>query len=248
MSCLVGREGGGGKKFGAMKYGKLLQVLLEQMPAEYRDKFLSYKQLKKVINTILQHNSLPAAAFVEAPVAEPAEGLAQGPVEAAVKRAKGEEGDPVAMAPEARDGGDGGSEAAAAAVSVGGKRKAKGSKGKTTVNVEQEALAARHVAVRARGGDEKELTKEEENFLHLLNKELEKFNSFFTEKEEEYVIRLQVRSISFDLRLPNFLTLQNMLIPSVFLGSENSLESTTIMGKFGTKSHIYIYRISILRH
>ena len=36
------------------------------------------------------------------------------------------------------------------------------------------------------------LTAEEADFIHLLNAELEKFNTFFMEKEEEYVIRLQV--------------------------------------------------------
>ncbi|XP_020592653.1 SPX domain-containing protein 1 [Phalaenopsis equestris] len=33
------------------------------------------------------------------------------------------------------------------------------------------------------------LTREEEDFLNLLEAELEKFNSFFVEKEEEYIIR-----------------------------------------------------------
>ncbi|KAG0569485.1 hypothetical protein KC19_6G093700 [Ceratodon purpureus] len=155
-----------------MKYGKLLQLLLEQMPVEYRDKFLSYKQLKKVINTILQDNSLPVAAFVE--VEEGGEGE-----ERAAKRAKGDAGVAVAAGGEEgeREGGE---------VVVGGKRKVGEVEG-----VVKEALAARQVAVRGKGGEEKELTNEEETFLQLLNKELEKFNSFFTEKEEEYVIRLQ---------------------------------------------------------
>jgi hypothetical protein len=34
------------------------------------------------------------------------------------------------------------------------------------------------------------LTPEEEEFIKLLNIELEKFNNFFIEKEEEFVIRL----------------------------------------------------------
>ncbi|XP_039123505.1 SPX domain-containing protein 1-like [Dioscorea cayenensis subsp. rotundata] len=42
-------------------------------------------------------------------------------------------------------------------------------------------------------GDENELaaiaTEEEENFIKLLEAELEKFNGFFVEKEEEYIIR-----------------------------------------------------------
>jgi hypothetical protein len=41
-------------------------------------------------------------------------------------------------------------------------------------------------------GEDKEVTPEEEEFIRLLNVELEKFNSFFTEKEEDHVIQLQV--------------------------------------------------------
>ncbi|KAJ6673199.1 SPX DOMAIN-CONTAINING PROTEIN-RELATED [Salix viminalis] len=43
------------------------------------------------------------------------------------------------------------------------------------------------------GGDCKEgiMTKEEIDFIKLLEDELEKFNSFFVEKEEEYIIRLK---------------------------------------------------------
>jgi hypothetical protein len=40
---------------------------------------------------------------------------------------------------------------------------------------------------------EEDVTVEEKEFIRLLNVELEKFNSFFTEKEEDYVIQLQVK-------------------------------------------------------
>lgn len=36
------------------------------------------------------------------------------------------------------------------------------------------------------------MSDEEANFVKLLEDELEKFNSFFVEKEEEYIIRLKV--------------------------------------------------------
>jgi SPX domain protein involved in polyphosphate accumulation len=36
------------------------------------------------------------------------------------------------------------------------------------------------------------ISKEEINFIQLLEDELEKFNNFFVEKEEEYIIRLKV--------------------------------------------------------
>ena len=182
------RRGEEGVKLGAMKFGRLLLQLLEQMPVEYRDKFLSYKQLKKVINTILKDNSLPVAAFVEVPEEdgerasvetitardeEVAWPRAEG-VERAAKRARGEERTAVAVA--VAEEGKGG-EGDGVAVEAGMKRKVGGGAGGN--------VAA--VAVQ-----EKELSKEEEDFLHLLNVDLEKFNHFFTEKEEDYVIRLQV--------------------------------------------------------
>lgn len=37
-----------------------------------------------------------------------------------------------------------------------------------------------------------DMTKEEVDFIKLLEDELEKFNTFFVEKEEEYIIRLKV--------------------------------------------------------
>lgn len=50
---------------------------------------------------------------------------------------------------------------------------------------------------RPRLADEKEndsslMTKEEMDFIRLLEAELEKFNSFFVDKEEEYIIRQKV--------------------------------------------------------
>ncbi|KAG0625234.1 hypothetical protein M758_2G038800 [Ceratodon purpureus] len=184
-----------------MKFGRLLLQLLEQMPVEYRDKFLSYKQLKKVINTILKDSSLPVAAFVEVPEdgeratvevvtagdVEVAWPVGKGvSVERAWKRARGEDGVGVVLG---EDGAGGEGEGEGGGVAVGGKRKAGGEAGGN--NVATVPVQGEVVAVRAVGGEEKELSKEEEDFLHLLNVELEKFNHFFTEKEEDYVIRLQ---------------------------------------------------------
>lgn len=42
------------------------------------------------------------------------------------------------------------------------------------------------------GGAEGEVTKEVKDFLRLLEVEIEKFNGFFVEKEEEYVIKWKV--------------------------------------------------------
>lgn len=45
---------------------------------------------------------------------------------------------------------------------------------------------------RQRIDGEEAMTKEEVDFLRLLEDELEKFNTFFVEKEEEYIITLKV--------------------------------------------------------
>lgn len=205
--------GGGGLLvgLGEMKFGRLLLQLLEQMPVEYRDKFLSYKQLKKVINNILKENSLPVAAFVELPGPEgtaSVEAVSVADVEvpwppSVVKRARGLEG--VAEV----GSGDGEAEGVVKKRKVGGAG-AEGEARKVEVEVEEEEADSVAGALRSGAGanvpstvpipgeflavqvpGEKELSKEEEDFLHLLNVELEKFNHFFTGKEEDYVIRLQ---------------------------------------------------------
>lgn len=240
-----------------MKYGKLLQLLLEELPPEYQDKFLSYKQLKKRIKSFLASNSLPDAAFepdvvgavngaAEARIAREGVEVEQEEEEErpsveitttrdvkvrwpdvkaeedeappAVKKAKGSDGEAFvvvrcadAAALAERGKGEEEKEAAeeeddesalVAAVVAGTKRKGvasvvdEGIVAAAAAPIEREILAARGRAPQ-RVGEEKELTSEEEEFLRLLNVELEKFNSFFTEKEEDYVIRLQViQSIS----------------------------------------------------
>ncbi|KAF7147983.1 hypothetical protein RHSIM_Rhsim03G0248200 [Rhododendron simsii] len=102
-----------------MKFGKSLSNQIEETLPEWRDKFLSYKDLKKRLKLI-----------------EP---------KAGENRAK---------RPRLGDCTDGGGGA------------------------EEETGAA-------------EMTKEESDFIELLEAEIEKFNGFFVEKEEEYIIRLK---------------------------------------------------------
>lgn len=102
-----------------MKFGKSLSNQIEETLPEWRDKFLSYKELKKRLKLI-----------------EP----------------KGGDNRP-AKRPRLSSAGD--------CTDCGG------------------------------GGPASEMTKEENDFMELLEAELEKFNSFFVEKEEEYIIRLK---------------------------------------------------------
>ncbi|GMI81206.1 SPX domain gene 1, ARABIDOPSIS THALIANA SPX DOMAIN GENE 1 [Hibiscus trionum] len=103
-----------------MKFGKSLSNQIEDTLPEWRDKFLSYKELKKKVK-LIQRNS----------------------DERPTKRRRSDEnpGDVV-------DAGDD-------------------------------------------SGDGDVMSREETDFLKLMEDELEKFNAFFVEKEEEYIIRLK---------------------------------------------------------
>ncbi|KAI4344131.1 hypothetical protein L6164_011397 [Bauhinia variegata] len=108
-----------------MKFGKSLSNQIEKTLPEWRDKFLSYKELKKKLKQL-----------------EPAKGTGDGGEDRPSKRIK------VVADPGAGD----------------------------TVEL----------------GDKEVMSKEESDFRNLLENELEKFNNFFVEKEEEYIIRLKV--------------------------------------------------------
>ncbi|ERN03750.1 SPX domain-containing protein 1 [Amborella trichopoda] len=101
-----------------MKFGKSLSNQIEETLPEWRDKFLSYKELKKKLKLI---------------------------------------------EPKANSNGN-------------GDENCKNKRVKYSSNDEKEGVTA-------------SMTKEEEDFIRLLEDELEKFNAFFVEKEEEYIIR-----------------------------------------------------------
>lgn len=105
-----------------MKFGKSLSNQIDETLPEWRDKFLSYKDLKKKLKLL-----------------EPKGG------ERPTKRPRFETGDP--------SDGDG---------------------------------------MDASGDGKESRSKEEIDFGRLLENELDKFNTFFVEKEEEYIIRLKV--------------------------------------------------------
>lgn len=109
-----------------MKFGKSLSNQIEETLPEWREKFLSYKDLKKRLK-LIEPRSVG--------VGDPESRAAKRPRIAAVYR--------------------------------------------NCVDCGREVAAAG------------EMTKEERDFMELLDAELEKFNNFFVEKEEEYIIRLK---------------------------------------------------------
>ncbi|KAG5242828.1 SPX domain-containing protein [Salix suchowensis] len=117
-----------------MKFGKSLSNQIEETLPEWRDKFLSYKELKKRLKLIDPNNNNKSMNNgYSRPMKKPRL-------------------------------------AAASSDTVGGGDCTDGG-----------------------GADSKEgsMTKEVNDFIKLLEDELEKFNSFFVEKEEEYIIRLK---------------------------------------------------------
>lgn len=160
-----------------MKFGKRLQSQLEETIPEWRDKYLCYKQLKKRLKLIAAPECFTEAAF-SSPLREEKESVVpKSVVDAAVEELKREHADQeenvaAATTSEGQD-----SSLIAAAGTVTEETSRKSSSG--SAGIETGLNPSRN------------LTAEEEDFINLLNAELEKFNTFFIEKEEEYVIRLQ---------------------------------------------------------
>ncbi|KAH0448515.1 hypothetical protein IEQ34_022315 [Dendrobium chrysotoxum] len=111
-----------------MKFGKSLSNQIEETLPEWRDKFLSYKDLKKRLK-LIGPDSIPERPS-KRPCLDNRNDITKD----------------------------------ASAITIGG------------YPPPSSTVAA-------------SMTREEEDFLNLLEAELEKFNSFFVEKEEEYIIR-----------------------------------------------------------
>lgn len=157
-----------------MKFGKRLQSQLEETLPEWRDKYLSYKQLKKRLKLISPAES-PAgedlSALQDLSTRQPCQ--AQSP-DVVSEHALPEASLTVVGSPDPSANG-----AEAATEHVGR-------------NLSSGSAVIDPLFLQSIGAtDTRTMTAEELDFIHFLNAELEKFNTFFIEKEEEYVIRLQ---------------------------------------------------------
>lgn len=136
-----------------MKFGKEFTTHLEETLPEWRDKFLCYKPLKKLLKRFPPSSSAAAAA-------------ADASLPPHLDLAPDPDPDPNLGGPDPGD--DVGREGGGGNDAVGGA-----------------------------------LVDLQEWFVSILNEELEKFNDFYVDKEEEFVIRFQACQL-FSLHPPTF--------------------------------------------
>jgi hypothetical protein len=197
-----------------MKFGKRLQSQIEETLPEWRDKFLSYKQLKKRLKLIAAPDCFTDAAF-DCPTTPPgnadhhaSRGSAVDAVDEELRRGS-QAGGPAAiqqkmlqtqmMKPPPPPPPVEGQIASGQTKKVNCCQKRdviipaagggeKGSKNSSKIKCSELLEGG------GGGGASGLWSSSEMEFVGLLNNELRKFNLFFIEKEEEYVIRLQVSS------------------------------------------------------
>ncbi|KAH9316948.1 hypothetical protein KI387_018717 [Taxus chinensis] len=157
-----------------MKFGKRLQIQMEETLPEWRDKFLSYKPLKKRLKQLSAPECFTAVGFCAS--SPPHEGSSASVLDAALEELR--RGNSVLL-----DTVDGlPNESTDEVTSL------KPAPEIAEMNDEVSSHCSIH---QQRNMERKKGILDEEDFIQLINEELEKFNNFFLEKEEEYVIYLQ---------------------------------------------------------
>ncbi|KAJ7521209.1 hypothetical protein O6H91_19G042600 [Diphasiastrum complanatum] len=187
-----------------MKFGKRLQSQIEETLPEWRDKFLSYKHLKKRLKLLLSAPDCFTQAAFDAP--SPTCGSTEEDctylIDAAVQELRKERGgghaqfQTTGLRSEEDSCNLGGGPSDKNRVHGEQSKQREGDLGPDSHGDRSNSIVADEEEENLSGSVRKayendQLTEEEADFIHLLNVELEKFNTFFMEKEEEYVIRLQ---------------------------------------------------------
>lgn len=147
-----------------MKFWKTLSSLIEQTLPDWRDKFLSYKDLKKQLKLICPKHAAPAAACENSDENN-----------SNINRNSSCYNNRPKKRSRIRD--------VAANADGSGAADKSGDHAKSA--------GERETYTRSEVGTVAEDRKEVNEFGKLLEEEIEKFNAFFEEKEEEYVIRLK---------------------------------------------------------
>eukprot|EP00245_Coleochaete_scutata_P014574 TRINITY_DN625_c0_g2_i1.p1 TRINITY_DN625_c0_g2~~TRINITY_DN625_c0_g2_i1.p1 ORF type:complete len:389 (+),score=103.59 TRINITY_DN625_c0_g2_i1:325-1491(+) len=184
-----------------MKFGKRLRTQVDETLPEWRDNFISYKDLKKRLKGL----SAPEC-FTEAAVENSAaNGDCDKSVVDMLQHELIESGDPgklgmMLLGPKASKRGPHHGESSdtqkqeverreAGLQSLSTSLMASGWSRRVWKGKDLTEIAVKEVAGAA--DDDSNATPEEGAFIQMLYSELEKFNNFFIEKEEEFVIRLQ---------------------------------------------------------
>ena len=173
-----------------MKFGKRLRIQIEKTLPEWRNNFLSYKELKKRLKTLA---APPVNGVIEvAPDSHPSAKVSGSDIAAGNGENFGVQCEAGVQGPE-KEGKVNGIQAATEEDSDdsledlgSGEIKSEGKAAVLRDGVHgggmSQATTGRHITA-----------EEQREFVRLLNCELEKFNEFFMEKEEDYVIKLEVR-------------------------------------------------------
>ncbi|KAG6543955.1 hypothetical protein Mapa_014579 [Marchantia paleacea] len=182
-----------------MKFGKIMQNHLDDTIPEWREKFLCYKQLKKWLKSIQAPVCFTKAAFVEN------NAFSSPSLDGCLTKDSSDEVDEADTERDENEEARGLKRGAAELVDSDasdtapfGHPSPKKRKVLTVEEVVEElsAVAAEDsngVLSNDDSGEETrvaQLMAKDKEFIRLLNVELDKFNNFFIEKEEEYVIRL----------------------------------------------------------
>lgn len=180
-----------------MKFGKRLQSQIEETMPEWRPHFISYKKLKKSLKNMQAPVCFSDGAFAQVTRAS-VDQNATSVIDAVDKELRRACEASVQEALLSKVSGDGVTLAGSCSAAV---RNPDGPLLTTVSSVEQAGVLFANGATEEESEDERRPkrakhedgnTSLEADFVSLLNKELNKLNVFFIEKEEEYVIRLQV--------------------------------------------------------
>ena len=173
-----------------MKFGKQLRIQIEETLPVWRNKFLSYKELKKRLKSLgappvngvaeVEPRAQPSAKGCESDTAAGNGENFRAHCEGGV-RVPEEHGQANVIQAAAEEDSDDSLEDLGSGGGIGD-GKAPNSGDDVRESGMPQAANGRHITA-----------EEQREFIRLLNCELEKFNEFFMEKEEDYVILLEVR-------------------------------------------------------
>jgi len=156
-----------------MKFGKRLQIQLEETLPEWRDYFLSYKPLKKQLKQLSVPECFTAVGFCAASPSH--DGVVDHETLQELRKGSDVLGDSIDK-PSTESAAEAASSKSASEIGAGNSDKVSS---QSSTHAQAERTSQRTEIFY------------EKDFINLIKEELEKFNNFFLDKEEDYVIYLQ---------------------------------------------------------